>query len=759
MIWRTTTGIVIAAALASLLAAPAPAGAAITEVFTGAGSPAGTVESSPVACTVQTGGVADGQRWCTGSPSLVQSFDGTPIDVSVFLPPEPAAGSDGGFPLIGLYHGWSGQKAGSGRARDWLEDGYAVFTMQARGWWASCGTAAARASVPSWGTCANGQIRLMDYRYEIRDAQYLISLLVDEGVADPDRIGQSGGSYGGIASVTLGALNDMSMNLAGQYVPWTSPGGIPLHTAAAAPAQLGSDILYTQLPNGAFLDYAAWSPYFGPGGDARVGVQKYTVMNGFMGSFLDGTNTIGNPSPELLGLASAANASGPYDALKPALEAIVATHGAYNVDRSIEPAPMILSDGLVDDFVPGDESIKLFNKIRTYFPEVPVSMLLGDMGHRRSQDKADAIAALRARQHAWMNHYVRDRRAGAPPPADITVYGFTCPGSAPSGGPYAFGSWDQASPGEIRIRRTDADRTIAATGALNGADFSAPTATGPCTSVDATNNPATANFLTRAATGGGYTLSGSTTLLMRLEVGGQSDQLAARLLDVAPDGTETLVQRGLLRPGVGTPGAVQVLQLHPNWWQVEPGHRLKVELLADDFPYSHLNAATPDAAAQHPIEVRDIEIRIPTLEGPGASGGLVTAPKRQYLPDGYEPASGFGGETTARAPDFDVPTAKVKRIAVAGKRRRGSGRGRARRARVKVRFGGHDRGGSGIARFDCRIDDGRWRRCRSPVRYRGIGRGAHAFRVRATDGDGNVSSPASKRFRVKPEPGAGASRS
>ena len=233
-----------------------------------------------------------------------------------------------------------------------------MFSPTARGWHGSCGTPAALSSVPAWGTCANGQIKLQDFRFEAHDYQFLEGLLVDEGVADPDRIGQTGGSYGGIASLTLGALNDMTMNPDGTYVPWESPGGIPLHTAAAAPQQLASDVLYTQQPNGSYLDYAAWSPYFGPDGTARIGVQKYTVMNGFMGGFLAGTNHNGNPGAEILGLATAANADGPYDYMKPSVETNIATHGGYNVDPSITPAPMALSDGLVDDFVPPDESIE-----------------------------------------------------------------------------------------------------------------------------------------------------------------------------------------------------------------------------------------------------------------------------------------------------------------------------------------------------------------------------------------------------------------
>ncbi|HEY1833076.1 MAG TPA: hypothetical protein VGG08_01460, partial [Solirubrobacteraceae bacterium] len=52
----------------------APAGATIASVF-------GGVEH-PITCVVQ-GGEHAGQRWCSGKPSRVPSWDGTPIDVSV----------------------------------------------------------------------------------------------------------------------------------------------------------------------------------------------------------------------------------------------------------------------------------------------------------------------------------------------------------------------------------------------------------------------------------------------------------------------------------------------------------------------------------------------------------------------------------------------------------------------------------------------------------------------------------------------------
>ena len=526
----------------------------------------------------------------------------------------------------------------SSGAQRWLKEGYAVFSMTDRGWHASCGTPASRTALPSWATCANGDIRIMDLRYEVRDAQYLMGVLVDDGVVDPQRIGAAGASFGGMASSSLGALNGRTMLPDGRLVPWRSPHGTPLHIAAATPGALATDVLYTQLPNGSTLDYAAWTPYFGPAGAARVGVQKSAVMNGFLSLAI----AQANPGAEMLALGAAANAPGPYDAMRPSIRQALKTHGAYDVPDGQAPAPMLLSDGFSDDFAPADESVKLFNRIRTDHPRTPVAMFFGDVAHPRSQDKAADGADLAAWTGAWMRYYVL--HVGPPPPQGVKMRGITCPAGAPSSGPYAFADWSRISSGEVRLT-TRRPQTVAATGGLYGDRFSAPTGSA-CATSPAADNPRTANYHLRRATGAGYDVSGSATLLLRLAVSGPSDQLAARLLDVGPDGQQTLVERGLLRPRLGAPRAVQVLQLHPNVWHVAPGHALKLELLPDDVPYSHLNVASPGAAAQHPVRVRALQLRVPVMQRRGASGRLVRRPLRRYLPPGYAAARDFAGRTT-----------------------------------------------------------------------------------------------------------------
>src|SRR5207253_511433 len=114
------------AAILAILALGTGAHAAIPSVFGGT-----------VPCTVQTGANA-GERHCSG---IFTTFDGAPIDVNVGFPPAPRTGPDGNFPIVGVFHGWGGSKLAltDGSMQEWLDAGYAVFSMSDRGWGNSCG--------------------------------------------------------------------------------------------------------------------------------------------------------------------------------------------------------------------------------------------------------------------------------------------------------------------------------------------------------------------------------------------------------------------------------------------------------------------------------------------------------------------------------------------------------------------------------------------------------------------------------------------
>src|SRR5439155_20219129 len=124
--------------------------------------------------------------------------------------------------------------------------------------------------------CAAGYNHVFDTRYEVRDAQYLLGRLADEGLVDPQRIGATGASSGGAVSLALAALRDRVMMPDGSLVPWSSPQhGRPMQIAAAAPELAWVDLAQAWIPNGHTLDYVTDAPYSRRG---RIGVLKYSYV-------------------------------------------------------------------------------------------------------------------------------------------------------------------------------------------------------------------------------------------------------------------------------------------------------------------------------------------------------------------------------------------------------------------------------------------------------------------------------------------------
>ncbi|MGX6448131.1 CocE/NonD family hydrolase, partial [Patulibacter sp. S7RM1-6] len=654
----------LGAVAAALAFAPA-ARADVPAVFTDA--------PTPVACTTQasdatvpngSGGTLDvaGQRWCGQSApatSTVPTWDGTRIDVQVVLPPAQAGRTDGDYPVVGVFHGYGGEKLPASNATDvqrWVQRGYAVFSMTDRGFGASCG---ARVATPKPADCANGYIHLMSNAYEVRDAQHLLGVLADEGVIDPQRIGATGGSYGGGIALQLGALKNRIELPDGTLRPWTSPKGTAMRIAATAPEYGWSDLATALQPNGSTLDYAANNSYRGPKGTRRFGVMKYTwnttlFTGGQQSGYYAPRNT--DPTANIAGWFDTNLTGGPYDGQPRVAEQLAELphHGAAATDASEAPAPALISNGWNDDLFPVDEAVRYYNAVRRNHPDAPISMVHLDFGHpNRSASPSMSstlpdIAALRAAEEQWFAHYVAGTgTAPANAVGGVTAVTSACSTDAPARGTrYSAATWAALSPGEVRVTAA-AEQTIAP-GAAPATTYSAepPSAANPspksptvCTSGPGADTAGAAVVETEPAPAGGYTLLGAPTIVADLTVRGANDQVVGRLLDVAPDETERLIARGTYRPvNVGATSR-QVFQLHPQAWNVAEGHVLKLELLTQDYPYALR------ATGQNPVGVANVDLRLPTHDAPGAAGGLVTAPAADVLPNGYEHARDATGET------------------------------------------------------------------------------------------------------------------
>ena len=626
--------IVLAVAVGALVV-PQVAQADIDSVFNG-----------DVSCEVK----GDGVRFCgSDTPrSTSLAWDDVPIDVNVAFPPAPESGPDGDFPLVMMFHGYGGGKIGLGSMQHWLDKGYATFSMTDRGFRESCGSAAAKAADPTG--CADGYIRLIDNRYEVRDAQEFAGELADQladpgsGLIDPQRIAAIGGSYGGGMSMALGALKDRVVMPDYSLVPWESPDGKPMQIAAAAPNIPWTDLAYSLAPNGSTLDYVADAPYKG-----RIGVQKESLVAGL---YLTGITAPGtyaaegsDPTADVTGWKNKLDEGEPYGPeAQDIVDELTMHHSSYYIDHSEPPAPMLMSSGFTDDLFPADETIRYYNRTKTEYPDADLALFFGDFGHPRAQNKSDVTSALNARTDAWFDYFVKGE--GSSPQQGVEAYTETCPDSAPSGGPYVADSWATMAPGEIRFS-DDGTKTIAADSTTDGV-FNPVTSTA-CATAPSDDLPGAATYKLDAAPGGGYTMMGAVSVIADFTLPGDTSQVAARLVDVAPDNTETLVDRGLWRPATGGP-TQQVFQLHPNGWTFAAGHAPKLELIASDAADAGgLTSYGRRSDDQQAVTVSNLEMRMPVLEKPGALDGLVKAPAPKVLPDGYDLAAEFAALPSPKA--------------------------------------------------------------------------------------------------------------
>jgi dienelactone hydrolase len=624
----------LAAALAAALAVPGSAGASpspIQSIFAGQ-----TVSGAAIPCTPQS----DGTRVCygtydngTGDTDLrLKSFDGTPLALYVTLPPAPAGGgADGPYPLIIQSHGWDEPTTGPtdtqyyGPTADaWADQGYAVLQLVARGFGDSCGDAASRAADPTG--CEDGYIRLDDERYEAHDAQYAAGLLVDEGVADPNRIGVTGESYGGGVSLELATLNSRVMNADGTLSPWTSPDGTPLHIAAAAPVIPWSDLAYSLVPNGRTLDYGVTSA---TADLSPIGVEKQSFVSGLYAEGNEngyyappGTNS----QADLTSWYADLNAGEPYDgnAEDEALVTQIAQYhspyylldGAYGFGR-VAPAPLLIANGFTDDLFPVDEAVRYYNLEHSLYPSDPISLFDGDFGHQPANNKPGDLALLSSAIQNYFAYYLKGSGGEPQPSATATIE--TCPSTAPSGGPYTAPSWSALHPGEVNYSASAAQTISSAAGNPTISQEIDPiTGGGACATVSSADQGAgVATYRLPAVTGSGYTLLGSPTVIANLNVTGDYAFIAARLWDVDPSsGTETLVARGVYRIDSSAPDGLQVFQLNAGAWHFAAGHIPKLELLGQDSPYVRTSNG------QFTISISDLQLRLPVHEAPGTAPGV-----------------------------------------------------------------------------------------------------------------------------------------
>ncbi len=573
------------------------------------------------ACVAQ-----NGVRFCPTRTlaERVPTWDGTPLDIDVTLPPtgEPP------FPTIVMLHGLGGDKTSfeattsAGTSNNTFDynnifyalRGYMVLNYSSRGWGLSCGAPASRTP-----DCATGWIHLASQLWEIRDTQHLLGVLVDAGLADPEALGVTGVSYGGGQSMELAAQRDKIRGIDGRLTPWRSPAGRRLRIAAAWPRWPWSDLGASLIPNGRFRDDRVRSI----GSTSRpIGVEKSSYAEALLlltqtFAFLTAPNQ--DPTSDLLTWKMVLDEGEPYGMEVRAVEAQLSDfNSAIRLLRRRPSSPMLLLSGFTDDLFPASHALRVDLALRRR-RDARYSLQLGDIGHPRAQNKLGDYQYFNAEGARFLDAYLRG--SGTPPaPGSVTVFTQTCPGTAPSAGPFSATSWPELANGSFALGAA-APQTITS----DGGDAALATATDPvvqavlpglghtCSRYPTANAPGTAVY---AAASPGILLMGPPTLTARVRTEGPFGQIVGRLWDVDAAGQQALVARGVYRLRPNQRGRI-VFQLEGNAYEFPAGHTVRLELLGNSQPTFRKSNGT------FTVTVEDAELTLPTRTGGSPSGAFL----------------------------------------------------------------------------------------------------------------------------------------
>jgi predicted acyl esterase len=570
-----------------------------------AGASAQAAEPAPFghACKAQ-----NGVRFCPSETlaQRVRTFDGVPLDVDVTLPPS----GTGPFPTIVMLHGWGGSKtdfesttpAGDGNETFdynniyYAQHGYAVLNYSARGWGNSCGAPASRED-PG---CKEGWIRLADQRYEVRDTQYLLGLLVDERLAKPGALASTGISYGGGQSIELAYLKNRIRLPKGEFAPWMSPKGRALSITATFPRWPWSDLVDALTPNGRFLDTEV-APF----------AQSYEPFGVEIQSYVSGLYALGNasgyiapegadPEADLTKWFAATNAGEPATPEDEAIaKQLYSYHQGYGLSGT--PAAMLLESGWTDDLFPPSQSLRVYNATRAL--KGYAALMVGDLGHSRGSNKENTDHAFNEEAARFFASKLQ-RTGEAPANGSVTAYTQTCPKTAAGGGPFAASTWSKLHPHAVKFGSASAQTFNSAGGNSTIAAEYDPIAgtTEACKAVKAETEPNTANYTLVSP---GFTLLGLPTVTASIKTIGPFGELASRLWDVLPNGEQRLISRGVYRLNESQTGTI-TFQLHGNGYEFAKGDTVKLQLLGRDAPYYRASNGA------FSIEVSNLTVSLPT---------------------------------------------------------------------------------------------------------------------------------------------------
>ena len=557
-----------------------------------------------------------GVLFCPGSSDSdrVPSFDGVPLDVDVTL---PATGAPP-YPTVAMLHSFGGDKlmlesdtAEGTRSRSGLASagpasldhyhnvylashGFAVVNASSRGWGRSCGRKDSRSP-----DCARGWLHDLDQRYEARDVQLLLGMLVDEGIARPDALGVTGISMGGGVAVRLGFLNDRVRLQDGSFAPWLSPAGTPLHIAAIYARWGGGSGLTSLLPNGRPFGSGAAEPGLKPLGILKQSGLDFLVNVASATGFLAPIGA--DPTADLAGWRATLSRGEPYGAPVQAIARELGDfHSAFTALGSATP-PMLLEAGYTDDLTGAIEVLRVYRSLLAAHTG-PVALQLGDVGHARGTNPASVVRAMNTGGEQFLETTLLGT-GPAPPSGTVSAYPLTCPAAA-TATPIVAANVDALATRTLHLRGSATQRVTWRGGSPSVAAVVTPRVGGSttCTTVPADHSRQVASWSWPTK---GVTLAGTPTVSTTIRASGAEGQLAFRLWDVDDRGNERLIARAAYRLVRSQHGRIQV-PLGIDVYRFGRGHTIRLEILGRDPGYlrpsnAHFNVRVGRVALSLPL--------------------------------------------------------------------------------------------------------------------------------------------------------------
>ena len=580
-------------------------------------------------------------RTCLGE---VRSWDwpetGMEFDARVSFPCVQKSAEEGGacvsgstpLPLVLLMGGWAGNR-NDFRIDDptdplstarFLAKGYAVLLYTPRGFQASCGSldvtadviAAGGTDVPSMDGCLKGHTHIAERDFEGRDSQHLLGMLVDAGVADPQRLAAHGGSYGGGQSWLLATT-----------MPWATPKGRTIQLAAAAPFTGWTDLYSSLAPNGRATDGIDQSA----SREEPFGVVKPVIFNevyryGRLKNphVLDplaptGGGRYNTTYPDELhsymdGWAQVFNAGEPHDSDRArALPGAFRGKSAYYpvadptkdyltelAARRVRPVPIFAVQGWTDPFFPAVEALQMYRKLKASHPGYPIHVLLGDLGHN-AQSPAQQLQYAVDQASSFIDTHLGVITSPLPPVA--ASFPTLC---APGDHDHVVSTgdnWDVLAKEKPLTFSSDASQNTDSVSSNIGEEVASDPvlvstqppgeageavdpfpAAGGCVERDGGASASGASW--RWKLDSAFTMLGLPTVSLPYEMQGQDATVVAKLWDVAPDGKKLLVTRGVYRLTAApqAPGSFK-FQLFGNHWRFAEGHTIELEVGQRDLPF------------------------------------------------------------------------------------------------------------------------------------------------------------------------------